>query len=153
LGYKRFVLSSSIQGEAREIARFLAAIAHEIRQGGLPLSPPACVLAGGETTVTLLGTGKGGRNQEFALAAAMDIGGLDGVVILSGGTDGTDGPTDAAGAVVDGQTIGRAQALGLHPEAFIQRSDSYPFFAALDDLLVTGPTGTNVMDIYLLLVG
>jgi hydroxypyruvate reductase len=153
LGYKPLVLSSSIQGEAREIARVHAAIAHEIRQGGLPLSPPACVLAGGETTVTLLGTGKGGRNQEFALAAAMDIGGLDGVVILSGGTDGTDGPTDAAGAVVDGQTIGRAQALGLHPEAFIQRSDSYPFFAALDDLLVTGPTGTNVMDIYLLLVG
>jgi len=153
LGYKPLLLSSSIQGEAREIARVHAAIAHEIRQGGLPLSPPACVLAGGETTVTLLGTGQGGRNQEFALAAAMDIGGLDGVVILSGGTDGTDGPTDAAGAVVDGQTIGRAQALGLNPKDFIQRSDSYPFFATLDDLLFTGPTGTNVMDIYMLLVG
>ncbi|WP_089721711.1 glycerate kinase type-2 family protein [Candidatus Entotheonella palauensis] len=153
LGYPPLVLSSSIQGEAREIARVHAAMAHEIRQSGLPMSPPVCVLAGGETTVTLLGQGKGGRNQEFALAAAMDIDGLEGVVILSGGTDGTDGPTDAAGAVADGATARRAQALGLNPEEVIQRSDSYSFFNALDDLLFTGPTGTNVMDIYILLVG
>ncbi len=153
LGYTPLVLSSSIQGEAREIARVHAAMAHEVRQCDLPLPPPVCILAGGETTVTLLGQGKGGRNQEFALAAAMDIAGLEGVVILSGGTDGTDGPTDAAGAIVDGDTLGRAQALGMRPEDFIQRSDSYAFFAALDDLIVTGPTGTNVMDIYMLLVG
>ena len=153
LGYTPLVLSSSVQGEAREIARMHAAMAHEIRQSGQPLSPPVCILAGGETTVTLRGTGKGGRNQEFALAAAMDIDGLPDVVMLSGGTDGTDGPTDAAGAVVDGATIDRAQALGLSPGDFIQRSDSYHFFAALDDLICTGPTGTNVMDIYLLLVG
>ena len=153
LGYAPLVLSSSVQGEAREVARVQAAIAHEIRQSGLPLPPPVCVLAGGETTVTLLGQGKGGRNQEFALAAARDIDGLEGVVLLSGGTDGTDGPTDAAGAVADGETVRRAQALGLRPEDFIQRSDAYHFFAALDDLLFTGPTGTNVMDMYLLLVG
>ncbi|ETX01963.1 glycerate kinase type-2 family protein [Candidatus Entotheonella palauensis] len=153
VGYTPLVLSSSVQGEAREIARVQAAMAHEIRQCGLPMPPPVCVLAGGETTVTLLGQGKGGRNQEFALAAAMDIDGLEGVVILSGGTDGTDGPTDAAGAVADGETVSRAQALGLSPKDFIQRSDSYHFFTALDDLLFTGPTGTNVMDMYLLLVG
>ncbi len=153
LGYTPLILSSSVQGEAREIARMHAAIAREIRESGLPLPSPVCVLTGGETTVTLRGNGKGGRNQEFALAAAMDIGGLDSVVILSGGTDGTDGPTDAAGAVVDGETLSRAQALGLRPEDFLQRNDSYPFFAVLDDLLITGPTGTNVMDIYLLLVG
>lgn len=153
LGYATLILSSSVQGEAREMARMHAAIAREIRQSGLPLPPPVCVLAGGETTVTLRGNGKGGRNQEFALAAARDIDGLDGVVVLSGGTDGTDGPTDAAGAVADGETIGRAQALGFSPEDVLQRHDSYPFFAALDDLLYTGPTGTNVMDIYLLLAG
>jgi hydroxypyruvate reductase len=153
LGYTPLILSSAVQGEAREIARMHAAIAHEIRQSGLPLPPPVCVLTGGETTVTLRGQGKGGRNQEFALAAAIDIDGLDGVVILSGGTDGTDGPTDAAGAVVDGTTMNRARALGLSAEDFIQRSDSYHFFAALNDLLFTGPTGTNVMDIYMLLVG
>jgi glycerate 2-kinase len=153
LGYAPLILTSAVQGEAREIARLHAAIAEEIRQSGLPLPPPACVLAGGETTVTLRGNGKGGRNQEFALAAAMDIAGLDDVVVLSGGTDGTDGPTDAAGAIVDGQTANRARALGLRPEEAIERSDSYHFFEALNDLLITGPTGTNVMDIYMLLVG
>ena len=153
LGYTPLILTSAIQGEAREIARLHAAIADETRQSGLPLPPPACILAGGETTVTLRGNGKGGRNQEFALAAAIDLDGLDGVVVLSGGTDGTDGPTDAAGAIVDGQTVNRARALGLRPEEAIERSDSYHFFEALDDLLITGPTGTNVMDIYMLLVG
>jgi hydroxypyruvate reductase len=130
-----------------------AAIAQEIRQSGAPLDPPACVISGGETTVTLRGNGKGGRNQEFALAAALDIAGLERVVVLSGGTDGTDGPTDATGAVADGQTIARAKALGLEPEQFLRRNDSYHFFAALDDLLLTGPTGTNVMDMHILLVG
>jgi hydroxypyruvate reductase len=103
--------------------------------------------------VTIQGAGKGGRNQEFALAAALDIAEWDGIVVLSGGTDGTDGPTDAAGAVADGQTVSRAQALGLAAESYLKRSDAYSFFAALDDLLMTGPTGTNVMDIYMVLVG
>jgi len=152
-GYATLLLSSSIEGEARQIARMHAAIAREIRQRGEPLTPPACVLAGGETTVTIHGDGIGGRNQEFALAAALDIAGLDGVVVLSGGTDGTDGPTLAAGALVDGYTVARARALGLVPEAFLRRNDSYHFFYALDDLLITGPTGTNVMDMHIVLVG
>jgi hydroxypyruvate reductase len=152
-GYATLFLSSSIEGETRHIARMHAAIAQEIRRSGEPLAPPACVISGGETTVTLRGTGTGGRNQEFALAAALDIAGLESVVVLSGGTDGTDGPTDAAGAVADGQTVARAHAHGLDPEAFLHRHDSYHFFHALDDLLITGPTGTNVMDIHLLLVG
>ena len=118
LGYAPLILTSSMQGEAREIARVHAAMAHEICASGLPLSPPACILAGGETTVTLLGQGKGGRNQEFALAAAMDIEDLDGVVVLSGGTDGTDGPTDAAGAIADGTTISRARGPGLRGQGF-----------------------------------
>ncbi len=103
--------------------------------------------------MTLKGKGKGGRNQEFALAAAFDIAGLPSIVVLSGGTDGTDGPTDAAGAVVDGETIARARALGLNPRAFLENNDSYNLFAKLGDLLITGPTRTNVMDVRLVLIG
>ncbi len=154
-GYHTLRLSSMVQGEAREVARVLAAIAREIRQYGTPLRPPACVLLGGETTVTLLaeGNGCGGRNQELALAAALDIAGLEQVVVLSGGTDGADGPTPAAGAIADGATVARARALGLQPATFLQRHDAYHVFHALNDGLITGPTGTNVMDMYLLLVG
>ena len=152
-GYTTLLLASTLEGEARHIARMHAAIAQEICQTGQPVLPPACVISGGETTVTVRGTGKGGRSQEFALAAALHIAGLDGTVVLSGGTDGTDGPTDAAGALVDGRTVARAEALGLQPEAFLHRNDAYPFFQALDDLLLTGPTGTNVMDVYVVLVG
>jgi hydroxypyruvate reductase len=110
------------------------------------------VISGGETTVTIQGDGKGGRNQEFALAAALRIRGLDDVVILSGGTDGTDGPTDAAGAVADGQTVDRGLAKGLDAERYLTANDSYHFFQPLDDLLMTGPTFTNVMDLRLVLV-
>jgi glycerate 2-kinase len=152
-GYKTLLLSSSLEGETRHIARMHAAIAREIRQTEVPLIPPACVLTGGETTVSIRGDGLGGRNQEFALAAALAIAGLDGVVILSGGADGTDGPTPAAGALADGYTVARAQVLGLVPETYLRRNDSYHFFHALDDLLITGPTGTNVMDMHILLVG
>lgn len=152
-GYRTLLLSSSVQGEARQIARMYAAIAQEIRHSGEPLAPPACVLAGGETTVTLQGDGRGGRNQELALAAALAIAGLDRVVLLSAGTDGSDGPTPAAGALADGGTVARARSLGMAPEAFLRRNDSYSFFHALDDLLITGPTGTNVMDLQILLVG
>lgn len=153
LGYRTLLLSSFVQGEAREIARFYAAIAQEIRHHGEPLAAPACVLAGGETTVTLRGAGKGGRNQELALAAALALVGVERVVVLSGGTDGTDGPTEAAGAIADGQTVARAHALGLEAETYLRHCDSYHFFAALDDLLITGATGTNVMDMHLVLVG
>ncbi len=153
LGYRTLILSTQIEGETREVARVHAAIAKEIRASGHPLPPPACVISGGETTVTVRGAGLGGRNQEFVLAAAIDIAGLSNVVILSAGTDGSDGPTDAAGAVGDGETVHRATQLALQPQTFLNNNDSYRFFSKLDDLLVTGPTNTNVMDLQLLLVG
>ncbi|MBM3265205.1 MAG: DUF4147 domain-containing protein, partial [candidate division Zixibacteria bacterium] len=152
-GYRTLILSSAIDGETREIARIYAAMAKEIRRSGHPLPPPVCIVSGGETTVTIRGKGKGGRNQEFALASAMGIDGLDNVVVFSAGTDGTDGPTDAAGAVADGMTIARAATLGYEAEKHLTDNNAYPFFAALGDLIVTGPTGTNVMDLRLLMVG
>ena len=147
------ILSSFIEGETREIARMHAALALEVRASGNPLKPPVCIITGGETTVTLKGKGKGGRNQEFALAAALDIAGLPDTVILSAGTDGTDGPTDAAGALADGATVSRAVGLGLAPRAALDGNDAYPFFQRLGDLVMTGPTRTNVMDVRLVLVG
>jgi hydroxypyruvate reductase len=153
LGYRTLILSTLIEGETRDVARVHAAIAKEIRASGNPLAPPACVISGGETTVTLRGAGLGGRNQEFVLAAAIDIADLPDTVILSAGTDGTDGPTDAAGAVCDGETIHRAAGLAMQPQAFLNNNDSYRFFEKLGDLLITGPTNTNVMDLRLLLVG
>ena len=153
LGYRPLILSSKVEGEAREVAKFYAAIAREVRDSQNPLAPPLCVLAGGETTVTLKGDGRGGRNQEFALASAMAIAELDKIVFLSGGTDGTDGPTDAAGAIADGTTVARARAKNLDPNDFLRRNDSYRFFQELEDLVITGPTRTNVMDIYILLIG
>ena len=110
------------------------------------------MISGGETTVTIRGDGKGGRNQEFVLAGSMEISGLEKVVLLSGGTDGTDGPTDAAGAIADTLTGARATALGLSPKAHLQNNNAYPFFKSLGDLLMTGPTRTNVMDVRILLV-
>jgi len=148
LGYHTLVLSTFIEGETRDVARVHAAIAKEIRATGQPVKTPACVISGGETTVTIRGTGLGGRNQEFALAAALDIAGMKDVVILSAGTDGTDGPTDAAGAIADGTTIAR----GLDAAAFLANNDSYHFFENLGDLIKTGPTGTNVADVRIILV-
>lgn len=153
LGFRPLVLSTRIEGETREVARMHAAIAREIGDSGLPLKAPACVISGGETTVTLRGSGLGGRNQEFVLAAAIDLAGSENIVVLSGGTDGTDGPTDAAGAIADGRTLERAAAAGRDAHRFLEDHDSYRFFEPLGDLLKTGPTGTNVMDIRLLLVG
>jgi glycerate 2-kinase len=149
LGYRTLVLSSEIEGETREIARMHAAIAREIVRSGQPVKPPACIITGGETTVTLKGEGLGGRNQEFVLAAAVDIAGLDNVAIFSAGTDGTDGPTDAAGALADGRTFSR------NPDArrFLAQNDSYHYFQSLGDLVITGPTNTNVADVRLVLVG
>lgn len=152
LGYQSLVLSSFIEGETREIAKMHTAIAKEILAFQRPIQPPCCVISGGETTVTIRGGGKGGRNQEFALAAAIEVAGLDGVTVLSGGTDGTDGPTDAAGAVCDGETIKRAESAGLNASAHLQENNSYEFFEPLGDLLKTGPTGTNVADVRLLLI-
>jgi hydroxypyruvate reductase len=152
LGYTTLILSSSIEGETAEVARIHAAIAREIHESGHPIQRPACILSGGETTVTIKGDGKGGRNQEFALAAAGKISGLPDTLILSGGTDGTDGPTDAAGAFADGTTKQRARDAGMEIEEFLHRNDSYTFFERLDDLLKTGPTRTNVMDVRIILV-
>ena len=149
LGYRTLVLASEIQGETRDVARMHAAIAREIVHAARPARPPACIVTGGETTVTIKGSGLGGRNQEFVLAAAIDIAGLPGVVVFSAGTDGTDGPTDAAGAIADGLTLAR------NPEAprFLEANDSYHYFEALGDLVKTGPTNTNVMDVRILLAG
>jgi glycerate 2-kinase len=151
-GFAPLILSSMIQGEAGEAAKVLCAIAAEARRSGNPVSPPACLLSGGETTVTLRGTGKGGRNMELALAGAMSLQGTSGILLLSAGTDGTDGPTDAAGAFATGDTVSRAQGLGLSAENHLAENNAYPFFKALDDLLITGPTRTNVMDMQILLV-
>jgi hydroxypyruvate reductase len=129
-----------------------AAIGAECLTSGSPIRPPACIVSGGETTVTIRGTGKGGRNQEFALAAALEIDGCDGVAILSAGTDGTDGPTDATGAIAFHDTVRRARDLGLDPRRHLDNNDAYPLFDSLDDLIITGPTGTNVMDIHLVLI-
>jgi len=153
LGYNTMIISSFIKGEAREIAKVYAAIAREIISSGKPVNMPACVISGGETTVTLQGKGLGGRNQEFALAAAIEIGGLKNVTIFSAGTDGIDGLTEAAGAIVDGTTLRRAELLGLDADNYLKENDSYHFFKPLGDLIITGPTCTNVMDLMLIIVG
>ena len=155
LGYRVLDLGPFIEGETREVATVVAGLVRSIRSGGEPIRPPACVLLGGETTVTLGPTGGlGGRNQEFVLAALIKLGAghLDGICVLSGGTDGEDGPTDAAGAVGTHETVERAAALGLDPVAFLDRHDSYRFFDAVGGLIRTGLTGTNVMDVRVVLV-
>lgn len=151
LGYRPLILTSTLAGETREVARVHAEILREILSSGHPVSPPVCVVSGGETTVTVRGRGKGGRNQEFALSAALAIAGLRNAMVFSAGTDGTDGPTDAAGAVATGETVRKAAALGLIAAEHLENNDAYSFFEALGDLVKTGPTGTNVMDIHLLL--
>lgn len=152
LGYNTLVLSSMIEGETRHVAHVHTAIAKEILKTGHPLPSPACILSGGETTVTIRGEGLGGRNQEFALTAAIDIAGNENIVVLSGGTDGTDGPTDAAGAIADTVTLKRAGEQGIDPLHFLLKNDSYHFFKKLGDLLITGPTNTNVMDLRIMIV-
>jgi hydroxypyruvate reductase len=152
MGYNTLLLSSLIEGETNSVASVHTAIAKEILKTGNPVSPPACIISGGETTVVVRGKGKGGRNQEFVLRSAMDIENENYMVILSGGTDGTDGPTDAAGAIADSQTVKRAKEKGIDPEKYLENNDSYNFFKKLDDLLITGPTGTNVMDLRIILV-
>lgn len=152
LGFNTLILSSSIEGETREASRFHTALAKEVISSGNPIPRPACILSGGETTVTVKGKGLGGRNQEFVLAGALEISGVEKVVLLSGGTDGTDGPTDASGALADHTTVHRAKTMGLNPKAHLENNDAYPFFQKLGDLLITGPTHTNVMDVRIILV-
>jgi len=152
LGLAPHVLTRSLHGEARDAARELVALGGEIAAGRGPIAPPACLIAGGETTVTVRGDGIGGRCQEFALAAALELEGRDGMAVLAAGTDGSDGPTDAAGAVADGESASRARHQGLDPRAHLYRNDSNRVFAALGDLVITGPTNTNLLDLYLVLI-
>jgi hydroxypyruvate reductase len=150
LGLNALVLTSYVEGEAREAGRVLAALLREVDASGHPLRRPCCLVAGGETTVTVRGQGRGGRNQELALSAAFGLRGLSDVLLASVGTDGSDGPTDAAGAWVDGHTLDRAAALNLDPAAALAANDSYTFLDTVGTLIRTGPTNTNVNDLYLL---
>jgi len=153
MGYRTLILSSMIEGETKEAAKVHTAIAREIFASGQPIRAPACVISGGETTVTIRGHGLGGRNQEFCLAAALDLMALPPrVVVLSGGTDGNDGPTAAAGAIVDTETVERGIQAGMNAAEYLRKNDSFRFFEKTGELLVTGPTKTNVMDVRLVLV-
>ncbi len=156
LGYETMVLTSRLAGEAKEAAPVILAIGKDIAASGFPLARPACLLSGGETTVTLRGAGKGGRNQEMALAflAALERSPKDGeeLFFFSVSTDGSDGPTDAAGAFASAQILSRARAAGLNPQVFLSENDSYNFFDSCGGLIRTGPTNTNVCDIQILLV-
>jgi hydroxypyruvate reductase len=146
-GYQALLLTTYLQGEAREVGRLLASLARGMAADGVPLPRPGLIVAGGETTVTLAGSGLGGRNIELALGAVRDLAGVENVALATLATDGGDGPTDAAGALVTGETLARGVALGLSPEEFLLRNDSYHYFDRLDDLLKPGPTQTNVNDL------
>jgi hydroxypyruvate reductase len=158
LGFDPLVLGTFVEGEAREVARVIAGLAKGLSRGetadssGRPIAKPACLVLGGETTVTLRGDGKGGRNQELALSAALALDGWQGLLVASLATDGSDGPTDAAGAFADGYTVARAAQLDMDPKVYLNRNDSYHFFEKLGDLLITGPTNTNVNDLILVFV-
>ena len=152
-GYRTLLLSTGIQGEAREVGKVVSSIASDIYQNQIPISPPASIVAGGETTVTVHGKGRGGRNQELVLSAALSIRGLSSVLVSSIGTDGMDGPTNAAGAVADGSTVERGLRKGLDADTYLRENNSHEFFRKLKDLIVTGPTGTNVNDILIAIVG
>ena len=156
LGYRVLNLGSFVEGETRQVATAVAGVVKSVRADGLPLAPPACILIGGETTVTLgTNSGKGGRNQEFVLAVLHKLGeeGMHAVAVLSGGTDGEDGPTDAAGAFADEFTYVKARHRGLSLEASLSGHDAYPFFAGIGGLISSGLTETNVMDVRVLLIG
>jgi glycerate-2-kinase len=146
-GSNTLLLTATLEGEARHVGVMLASIAREVYTSGNPIPKPAGIIAGGETTVTVTGKGLGGRNQEIALAAMQNLRGMNGVVVASLATDGVDGPTDAAGAIADGKTLDRAAKMGLTPEKYLAQNDSYHFFSKLGDLIFTGPTGTNVNDV------
>jgi len=149
-GFRSDILANDLQGEARDVGVMLA---RKLRTEVVKHTHPFCLIAGGETTVTIKGEGKGGRNQELALAAVNELAGLENAMLISLATDGDDGPTDAAGAVVTGDSAQRAASLGLDAADYLSRNDAYPFFDALGDLLKTGPTGTNVNDLIFLIQG
>jgi len=151
-GFHPYLLRTDLQGEARQAAFELATWLRQAKLTGNPFPGPACILVGGETTVTLKGNGMGGRNTELALAAVSELADFPGVMMVTLATDGEDGPTEAAGAVVTGETFHRAERLDLHPGHFLERNDSYSFFSALDDLLKPGSTGTNVNDLVFLFI-
>lgn len=151
-GIEAAILSDSIEGEARDVASVHAALAREIVQRNRPFPKPVVLLSGGETTVTLRGTGRGGRNGEFMLSLAIALDGVDNVTALAGDTDGIDGSEDNAGAFVDGTTASRMRAAGIDPQAALANNDAYGAFAAIGDLFVTGPTGTNVNDFRAILI-
>jgi glycerate 2-kinase len=151
MGFHAEILSTSVSGEARQVGNMLARKAMEIRKAR-STGRPVCLISGGETTVTVHGNGRGGRNMELALAFAIETEGIDGITLLSSGTDGTDGPTDAAGATVDGQTTRKARNLGLDPGTYLRHNDSYTFFKRIGGLFISGPTGTNVMDVQIVLI-
>jgi glycerate-2-kinase len=151
-GLNTLLLTATLEGEARHVGTMLGSIAQEVSTSGNPVPRPAGIVAGGETTVVVTGKGRGGRNQEIPLAAALKLKRLNGAVVASLSTDGIDGPTDAAGAIADGKTLARALKTGLTPEKFLAENDSYHFFSKLSDLIFTGPTGTNVNDISVIIV-
>jgi glycerate 2-kinase len=156
LGYQPVILTSQLVGEAREAGKFLLAVAKDIRKQNLLSPRPACVIAGGETTVTLQGSGKGGRNQEMALACLYEMEkdpeGCGGIYFLAASTDGSDGPTDAAGAFASAEYLEKARAIQLSPGEYLHNNDSYHFFEKIAGLLKTGPTRTNVCDIQMMII-
>lgn len=152
LGIRTHIITSRLRGESREVAKMIVSIGEEIAATENPFSHPVCLLFGGETTVTLRGSGRGGRNQEMCLAAVREIRNRRGITFLSAGTDGIDGNSNAAGATIDCGTYERTQKLSLNLDEYLNNNDSYTFFKKTGDLITTGPTGTNVMDITILLV-
>jgi len=155
LGFASMILTTKLEGEARDAGKFLAAIGQEALHRGRPMAPPCAIIVGGENVVSIGSAprGVGGPNQEFALSASLNIRALDNMLVASLDTDGTDGPTDAAGAMVDGSTLATARSKGLDPREALKRHDTYPLLKEVEDLIRTGPTGTNVNDLKLLLIG
>ena len=153
LGYAPLLLTTTLDCEARDAGALLAAVARQVKSSGEPVKPPCAVILGGETVVHLKGKGRGGRNQELALSASRGIDGLKNTLIFSVGSDGTDGPTDAAGGMVTGAFCSECRRLGLSVDASLDDNDAYTLLEAAGGLLVTGPTGTNVNDLTVLLCG
>jgi glycerate-2-kinase len=151
-GLNTLLLSTTLEGEAKHVGKMLGSLANSIGSLGEPIPKPAAIVAAGETTVTVTGKGLGGRNQELILGAAMELNRIEGMVVASLSTDGIDGPTEAAGAIADTQTYSRAAELALEPHEFLDQNDSHHFFKKLEDLIITGPTGTNVNDISVIIV-
>jgi len=151
LGFTPYILTTSLNSQAADAGKFLAAVARDTQRGATHFAKPCAIIAGGETVVKVTGNGLGGRNQELALTAAMGIAGLEDTLIFSLGSDGTDGPTDAAGGMVDGSTMAKLAAQGIDIEKTLSNNDSYNGLKAAGGLIITGPTGTNVNDVAVVL--